>query len=58
MLKVKAIARGYFGRLMEEGESFEIESLQQYSSRWMEPVGWKLEDERAKAAKAANGKPQ
>lgn len=52
-LKVKATARGYYGDLMDEGREFEIADLGAFSKNWMEPVGWDLEEERAKAAKPA-----
>jgi hypothetical protein len=53
MLTVKATARGYYGDLIEEGREFQIKALGDFSERWMAPVGWSLEEERAKQAKAA-----
>ena len=51
-LKVKATARGYYGDLIEEGREFEIADLAAYSKHWMEPIGWKPEEERAKLEEA------
>lgn len=56
--KVKATARGYYGDLREDGVEFEIAKLEDYSTRWMEPVGWKPDEELEKAQKAEPQKPE
>lgn len=53
MLTVKALERGYYGDLREEGATFPISDLGGFSKRWMEPVSWDYAEEKAKADKAA-----
>lgn len=55
-LKVKAFFPegkiGFFGTTRKrDGDVFEIDSLKQFSDRWMEPVGWDVEVERRKQSK-------
>lgn len=37
-MKVKAIMRGHYGQIRDEGDEFEIGSEGEFSSRWMEKV--------------------
>jgi hypothetical protein len=46
-MKVIAIDKGYFGQLREIGDQFEIHSFEKYSKKWMNPVGWDYEKEKA-----------
>lgn len=39
MIKVTATARGFFGRLIEAGETFSIDSEGQFAESWMEKAG-------------------
>lgn len=39
MIKVTATARGFFGRLIEAGETFSIDNDDQFAESWMEKAG-------------------
>lgn len=39
MIKVTATARGFFGRLIEAGETFSIDSDDQFAESWMKKAG-------------------
>jgi len=50
-MKVRATAQGYYGRLRNEGDEFELAGKKDFSERWMEKA-------QPKAQQQAGGKAQ
>lgn len=64
-MKVRALGEGFFkipgalvGRRVKAGEEFEIASLDQFSSKWMEPLDFDPDGEKPKKKKKSKPAPK